>query len=118
MYRRYVKQWNDIELDRSRCLSEHTHEICGAKIVGGNRKFILHWERNNHDHWILEVFFSRGFSEYYPGWSCGRNTLRNIKDIQSIRLHWSENGREKFDNWLNTEKSVNQNNGEWDEYKT
>lgn len=44
MYRRYVKQWNDIELNNDRCLSEHTHEICGAKVVGsGNRRFILHW---------------------------------------------------------------------------
>ncbi len=118
MYRRYVKQWNDIELDTSRCLSEHTHELCGAKVVGGaNRRFILHWENNNHDHWILEVFFSRGFSEFYPGLSCGRNTLRSANDIRSIRLHWSENGREEFNNWLKSEKSENQNNGEWDEYK-
>jgi len=118
LYRRYVKQWNDIELDTDRCLSEHTHEVCGAKVVGSaNRRFILHWQRGNQDHWILEVFFARGFREYYPGLSCGRNTLRSTKDIRSIRLHWSENGREEFNRWLATEKAENQNKGEWSEYK-
>jgi len=33
VYRRYVKQWNDIEMDTDRRLSEHTHEVCGAKVV-------------------------------------------------------------------------------------
>jgi len=118
MYRRYVKQWNDIELNTDRCLSEHTHEICGAKVVGsGNRRFILHWSGGNQVHWILEVLFARGFREYYPGFSCGRNTLRSIKDIRGIRLHWNENGREEFGRWLATEKAANQDKGEWSEYK-
>jgi len=34
MFRRYTKQWNDIELNMDRDLSEHTHEIHGAHIVG------------------------------------------------------------------------------------
>ncbi len=118
MYRRYVKQWNDIELNGDRCLSEHTHEICGAKVIGsGNRRFILHWSGGNQAHWILEVLFARGFREYYPGLSCGRNTLRSTKDIRGIRLHWSENGREEFDRWLVAEKEANKEKGEWSEYK-
>ena len=118
MYRRYVKKWNDIELDMGRSLSEHTHEICGAKVVGGaNRRFILHWQKGDHDHWILEVFLAGGFKEYYPGLSCGLNTLRSTKDLRSIRLHWSKDGREEFNRWLALEKAENQNKGEWSEYK-
>jgi len=118
MYRRYVKQWNDIELNNDRCLSEHTHKICGANVVGsGNRRFILHWCGGNQIHWILEVFFARGFREHYPGLSGGRNTLRSTKDIREIRLHWSEGGREEFDSWLAIEQATNIDNGEWSEYK-
>lgn len=118
MYQRYVKQWNDIELDNDRCLSEHTHEICGAKVVGsGNRRFTLHWCGDNQVHWILEVLFARGFREYYPGLSCGRNALRSTKDIRVIRLHWSVGGREEFGRWLVAEKAANQSKGEWSEYK-
>lgn len=117
MYRRYVKQWNDIELNMDSCLSEHTHEVCGAKVVGSaNRRFILHWQGSNQIHWILEVFFARGFKEYYPGFSCGRNTLRTAEDIRSIRLHWSQNGREEFNRWQAAERAENQGKGEW-EYK-
>lgn len=118
MYQRYVKQWNDIELNNDKCLSEHTHEIFGAKVVGsGNRRFILHWHRGNEVHWILEVLFARGFKEYYPEFSCGRNALRSIKDIRAIRLHWSEGGREEFGRWHASEQEANQDNGEWSEYK-
>ncbi|MBM5572443.1 MULTISPECIES: hypothetical protein [Deefgea] len=118
MYRRYVKQWNDIELNNDISLSEHTHEICGAKIVGSaNRRFILHWQGNEQVHWILEVFFSRGFKQYYPGFSCALNTLRSTEDIRSIRLHWSLNGKEEFNSWLLKERAVNQDKEEWNEYK-
>lgn len=118
MYQRYVKQWNDIELNNDKCLSEHTHEICGAKVVGGgNRRFILHWYGGNQAHWILEVLFARGFREYYPGSSCGRNALRSTKDIRAIRLHWSEGGKEEFGRWHAAEQAANQDNGEWSEYK-
>jgi hypothetical protein len=119
MYRRYVKQWNDIELNTERSLAEHTHEICGAKVVGGGgKKFILHAHRDNQDHWILEVMFARGFSESYPGWSTGRNTMRTLSDMRSIHLHWSHAGDKAFESWLVTEKLMNGTNGEWDEYRT
>lgn len=118
MYQRYVKQWNDIELNNDKCLSEHTHEICGAKVISsGNRRFILDWYGGNKVHWILEVLFARGFKEYHPGFSCGRNALRSPKDIRAIRLHWSEGGKEEFGRWHAAEQAANQDNGEWSEYK-
>lgn len=118
MHCRYIKQWNDIELNRNRCLSEHTHEVHGAKIVGGDGHcFILHWHNIDNDHWILEINYAQGFSEFYPGWSCGRNPFRSLKDIRSAHIHWSGNGREEFDRWLIFEKEANKNNGEWDEYQ-
>ena len=117
MYRRYVKQWNDIELNRDRSLYEHTHEVHGAKVVGGpGRCFILHWHKGN-DHWILQINYARGFSVFYPGLSCGRNPFRSLKDIRSAHLHWSGSGREEFDGWLAFEREKNKNNGEWDEYR-
>lgn len=117
MYRRYVKQWNDIELDRNRSLSEHTHEIHEAKVVGGwGRCFILHWH-SGETHWILEIYYSKGFSEFYPGWSCARNPFRSNDDIRSAHLHWNSGGREEFDRWLEKEKESNKRNGEWDEYR-
>ena len=118
MHRRYAKQWNDIELNVSRNLSEHTHEVCGAQVVGGNRRFILHAHQDNRAHWILEILYARGFSEWYPGWSFGKNALRSTNDIKSVHLHWSEGGREAFENWLKSEKITNQHNGEWTEYKS
>ncbi len=118
MYRRYVKQWNDIELNKNWSLSEHIHEVCGAKIVGGpGRCFILHWHNDSNDHWILELCFARDFSEFYPGLSCGRNPFRSTNDIRTARLHWSGRGREEFERWLVSEKEVNQKNGEWEEYR-
>jgi len=116
MHRRYTKQWNDIELDRSRSLSEHTHEVLGAKVVGGNRRFILHAQEDNMNHWILEVFYSRGFSEFHPGWSCGKNPFRSIDDMRSIHLHWSDEGKVKFEEWVEAERLANQHMGEATEY--
>ena len=118
LHRRYAKQWNDIELDTSRSLSEHTHQICGAQVIGGNHRFILHAHRENKEHWILEILYARGFSEWYPGWSFGKNALRSLDDIKSIHLHWSVGGREAFERWLKEEKEANQKNGEWTEYKS
>ncbi len=118
MYRRYAKQWNDIELDRARSLSEHTHEVCGARVVGAPRKFVLHRDINRDDGWILEVKFARGFHIYYPGWSCGLNTLRSKTDLQSAVLHWRGDGRSEFEAWLVQERSENESRGEWAEYKS
>lgn len=118
MYRRYVKQWNDIELDHSRSLSEHTHEVCGAKVVGANKKFILHAYEGDQNHWILEILFARGFSQFYPGWSTGKNTMRSTADMKGAYLHWSGAGREAFERWLVTERKTNQARGEWEEYKS
>jgi hypothetical protein len=113
MHGRYVKRWNDIELDRSRSLSEHTHEVRGAKVVGGgSRRFILHAQENNKEHWILEILYSRGFSEFCPGGSFGKNSLRSTDDIRSIHLHWSDDAQMKFEKWLAEEKLANQANGE------
>ncbi|BBB66379.1 hypothetical protein UNDYM_2126 [Undibacterium sp. YM2] len=119
MYRRYVKQWNDIELNPEKCLSAHTHEICGAAVISSSiHKFVLHAHNSSYqNHWILEVCLARGFSMYYPGGSCGLNTLRSIDDIRSIRLHWSQAGDEVFKAWLNTEKEINSANGESEEYR-
>lgn len=117
LYRRYVKQWNDIELDTNRPLDEHTHEICGAKVVGGQHRFILSYKNNGQSPWILEVCFSRGFKQHYPGMSCGLNSLRSTDDIRSIRLHWNEDGDQVFQQWLESEQRKNKDNGEWTEYK-
>jgi hypothetical protein len=117
MQRRYAKQWNDIELDRSRSLSEHTHEILGAqKVGGGGRKFILHAQEDNKNHWILEIFYARGFSEFHPGASCGMNPFRSTDDIRSVHLHWSDDGRSTFEKWLLDEGAANQHKGEAEEY--
>lgn len=118
LQRRYVKKWNDVELDTDRSLDEHTHEICGAKVVGGGqRRFILSHQGGGQSQWILEVCYSRGFKEYYPGMSCGRNPLRSTDDIRSIRLHWNEDGDQAFQQWLEKERYENENNGEWSVYK-
>lgn len=118
LQRRYVKQWNDVELDADRSLDEHTHEIYGAKVVGGGqRRFILSHQGGGQNQWILEICYSRGFKEYYPGMSCALNPLRSTDDIRSIRLHWNEGGDQAFQQWLETERYENKNNGEWSEYK-
>lgn len=118
LHRRYVKQWNDVELGADRSLDEHTHEICGAKVVGGGqRRFILSHQGAGNNQWILEVCYSQGFKEYYPGMSCALNPLRSTEDIRSIRLHWNEDGDQAFQQWLEAERCENKNNGEWNEYR-
>ncbi|WP_431022205.1 hypothetical protein ABMA09_22770 [Erwinia rhapontici] len=116
MYRRYVKQWNDIELDRSRSLAEHTHQVLGAQVVGANGRFILHGHNGNKDHWILDIVFIKGFSVYHPGLSTGKNALRTLADIKGVYLHWSENGKSAFEKWLVDERNMNISSGECNEY--
>lgn len=117
MFRRYVKQWNDIELDRARSLSEHTHEVQGAQVVGATRQFVLTSHTDGLDRWTLEVRYGRGFSSFYPGSSFGRNPFRSIADIQSIRLHWSDAGDQAFEKWLLLEQSANASKQEATEYR-
>lgn len=118
LYRRYVKQWNDIELDHSRSLADHTHQICGAKVVGSTNMFILQGSQNGTEDWTLEIVYARGFKQFYPGMSTGRNTMRSPENIKSIRLHWKDAGRDAFNAWLNQEAQINSDKGEWDEYKS
>lgn len=117
LYRRYAKQWNDIELDQSRRLSEHTHRICDAHVVGSGKQFVLTWNLDRDTGWILEISFVRGFRQFYPGWSTGLNTLRSESDVKSAVLHWRGHGREAFDQWLVREHTENASKGEWAEYK-
>lgn len=117
LYRRYVKQWNEIELDHSRSLAEHTHQVCGAGVVGSSDKFILLFSEERDHGWLLEFPFARGFKKYHPGASTGLNSLRSVADIKHPLIHWRGNGREQFDQWLVREESENQAKGEWTEYK-
>jgi hypothetical protein len=116
MYRRYVKQWNDVELDRSRSLQEHTQIVCGASVGFDHHRAVFHWQGQDDTHWILEILFAGRFSEFMSGWSHGRNPLRTLKDIKSLHLHWSKEGDSAFNNWLIQEKLENANKGEWTEY--
>lgn len=118
LYRRYVKQWNDIELDVARGLNEHTHNVCGAKVVGASGRFILEHNSNRETGWILEVKFSRGFRQFYPGLSTGLNTLRTINDLQKVTFHWRGEGESSFQQWLALELQENGAKGEWNEYKS
>jgi len=118
MYRGYAKQWNEIELDEARNLSEQTHRVNGARVVGAHEKFVLHCDISREDGWILEMKFARGFRRYYPGWSCGLNALRKKADIQRAILHWRGDGRAAFDAWLVQERAENEARGEWTEYRS
>jgi len=117
MYGRYVKQWNDIELDRTRSLNEHSHEVCGAQVVGAERMFVLHDTSQKNEDWILEVKFARGFTPFHPGWSCGKNPFRSLADIANINLHWKGSGDQRFRTWLDRECAENSHKGECTEYK-
>ena len=116
IHNRYVKRWNEVETKKIPL--EHIHEILGAKVVAGHRRFILHWQDGENNHWILEIFYARGFSIFYPGCSCLRNPLRTTKDIQGVHLHWTGDGREEFEKWIELEAVKNENNGVWTEYKS
>lgn len=117
LYRRYAKQWNDIELDHTRNLSEHTHSVCGAKVVGSFDKFILEFSVDRDNGWILELAFSFKFKKYYPGMSTALNMLRTHKDVKNAILHWRGNGQNLFYEWLAIERLENEEKGEWTEYK-
>lgn len=118
LYRRYAKQWNDIELDTNRSLNEHTEEICDARVAAGSlRRFFFNYTNSRHNQWVLELSFSRKFKVYYPGFSCGLNALRSTDDIRNIVLHWNENGDQAFREWIELEAKKNKDNGEWTEYK-
>ena len=107
MYRRYVTQWNEIELDMNRELSEHTFLICGAQVVGASGRFILTFNADRETGWILELCFRSGFHQYYPGLSTGLNALRTVSDIRRAALHWRGNGRDAFETWLKQERTEN-----------
>jgi hypothetical protein len=88
MHGRYVRQWNDIELDSKRSLLEHTQQVHGAKVLTAGDRFVLHGRSGSWSHWILEILYSPGFREFYP-WTLERNTLRSLADVRSVHLHWS-----------------------------
>lgn len=104
MYGRYVKRWNEIELDASRNLFEHTHEVDGAKVLAADGRFVLHGRSRARSQWIVEIIFSRGFRVFYPG-NLGRNPMRGVADIRSVHLHWSGSGRDAFEQWMRTEQA-------------
>ena len=117
LYRRNAKQWNDIELDNARSLSEHTHRVWGAKAVGSSGQFILCFDTDPSNGWILELNFSRQFRQYYPGYSTGLNAPLSPKDIKDAVLHWRGNGQNAFNDWLIQEYKENEAKGEWAKYK-
>lgn len=118
MYRRYATQWNEIELNQARELSEHTFRVCGAQVVGSSGRFILTFNVDRQTGWILELAFRSGFHQYYPGLSTGLNALRSVADIRRAALHWRGSGRDAFNTWLKQERTENSATAEWTEYKT
>lgn len=117
MYQRYVKQWNDIELDNTRSLEDHTQTICGAKTTSDTRRFIVIGKAEPQIHWVLEIWYARGFRSRYPGGSCALNALRSQGDIKSLYLHFTHGGREAFADWVQREARENRLKGEWTQYK-
>ena len=116
MQRRFVKQWNDVELDRERDLSDQSQEISGATVLGVGDRFVVHMRNGRDSLWVLEAWYGRGFKPYYPGWSYGRNPFRFREDMKSIYLHFAGSGEEGFSSWLALE-SQNDGSAEWAEYK-
>lgn len=104
MYGRYVRRWNDIELDPKRSLFEHTHQVHGARVLAADGRFVLHGRPDRHSHWVLEILFRRGFREFYP-WTLERNAMRLPVDMRSVHLHWCGNGREAFARWMEKEQA-------------
>ena len=102
LYQLYVTQWNNIEGDLSRCLSEHTHQLGTAKVIEDFDRFILKDHNDNNDCWILEICFFKNFERYKAGLSCCLKPLSTIKNIRNVVLHWSDNGHLKFKNWCKT----------------
>lgn len=114
--RRFVKQWNDVELDRERDFLEQSQEISGATVLGVGNRFVVHMRNGRDSLWVLEALYVREFKPYYPGSSCGRNPFRSRDDIKIIYLHYAGSGEEGFSSWLAIE-SQNDGSAEWDEYK-
>ena len=102
LYQLYVAQWNDIEGDLSRCLSEHTHKLGSAKVLSRFDHFILMDHNNNNDYWVFEICLSKKFEPYKSGLSCCMRPLNSIKNIRNVVLHWSDNGHLGFRNWCKT----------------
>lgn len=115
--RRYAKQWNDIELDHSRGLNEHTHEVCGAKVTNSWGKLILSAGDSQDNKWLVEVVSAGTFRQLYPGRSAGKNAMRSAADIKRILIHWTGGGKDAFDRWLQVEDQTKVVRGEWSEYK-
>lgn len=112
MYRRYVKEWNEIELDNSRQLAEHTHHVGAARVVGSSGRFILTSAIDRETGWILEIEFGRGFKQYFPGLSCGLNSPRSAKDLKRVTLHWRGAGEAAFGEWLKNRSDKNSDDSE------
>lgn len=106
IYQRFVKQWNDVELDAARNFDESPQEIAGAKITSDPKRFIIHGRTEAESMWILEVWYARGFRSSRPGLSCARNTMRSITDIKSLHLHFSPGGPQAFEDWLQHENQT------------
>lgn len=102
MYARYVRRWNEIELDASRNLFEHTYEVNGAKVLPADGRFVLAGRSSFHAQWVMELIFSRGFRVFHPG-NLGRSPMRCDADIRSVHLHWSGSGRDAFEQWMRSE---------------
>lgn len=117
MYRRFVKQWNDVELHPTRSSGESPQEICGAKMTSDPMRFILQGRTEAGSEWILEVWYARRFRSWYQGASCARNTMRTMNDIESLHLHFSPGGEQAFMSWLQYEQELNRAKGEWEEYR-
>lgn len=107
MHGRYVKQWNDVELDPRGGLFKHTHEVHGAKVLAADGRFVLHGRGDSRSHWILEIVFSLGFREFHA-FSFQRNTMRSPADMRSVHLHWCGHGRELFERWMDKERAATQ----------
>ena len=116
MQRRFVKQWNDVELDRERDFSEQSQVISGATVLSLADRFVVHMRNGREGLWVLEVRYVRGFKHYYPGLSCARNPFRSRDDMKSIYLHFAGSGEEEFSSWLAIE-SQNDGSAEWDAYE-
>lgn len=117
MHNRYVQAWNDIELDPQRSLSEHSHKVFGADVVGVDRMFVLVSRSEAYGEWMLEVKYTRDFSPFHPGLSCGKNPLRSNADIVNVRLHWQGDGQLKFNHWLASEAETNRGLAQCPDYR-
>lgn len=99
LYQIYVIQWNEIESNLKRPLSDHKYELYSAKVIDDFNRFILYHHNNNHDHWILEIWFYKKINRYKAGLSCCLKPLDTVDDIRNLILHWSDGGYVNFKNW-------------------